>query len=115
MQPQELLDRCEYTIKYQMQEIDRLRAELERRDDELNRLLEWINGDSDALTVLQRTYLDRNTSTTDRIKAAASAIAYERPKISVQVQIGPAILGSKLDAARPMKTIEPKVIEHESS
>ena len=27
MQPQELLDRCEYTIKYQMQEIDRLRAE----------------------------------------------------------------------------------------
>ena len=30
MQTQELLDRCEYTIKYQMQEIDRLRAELER-------------------------------------------------------------------------------------
>ena len=45
MQTQELLDRCEYTIKYQMQEIDRLRAELDRRDDELKRLLEWINGD----------------------------------------------------------------------
>ena len=39
MQTQELLDRCEYTIQYQMKEIDRLRAELERRDDELNRLL----------------------------------------------------------------------------
>ena len=115
MQPQELLDRCEYTIKYQMQEIDRLRAELERQDDELNRLLEWINGDSDALTVLQRTYLDRNTSTTDRIKAAASAIAYERPKLSVQVQIGPAVLGQRLDQAHTMKTIEPKAIEHESS
>jgi hypothetical protein len=49
MQPQELLDCCEYTIKYQMAEIDRLRAELERRDDELNRLLEWINA-GDALT-----------------------------------------------------------------
>ena len=54
MQTQELLDRCEYTIKYQMQEIDRLRAELERRDDELKHLLEWINGDSDALACRAR-------------------------------------------------------------
>lgn len=115
MQTQELLDRCEYTIKYQRDEIDRLRALLERRDEELRILLEWINTDSDALTVLQRTYLDPKTSTTDRIKAAASAIAYERPKLSVQVQIGPAVLGQRLDQARTIKTIEPKVIEHESS
>ena len=113
MQPQELLDRCEYTIKYQMQEIDRLRAELERRDDELNRLIEWINGDADALATLQRTYMDPKTSTSDRIKAAGAAIAYERPKISVQVQIGPAVLGQRLDQAR-MKTIDAKVIEHET-
>jgi len=114
MQTQELLDRCEYTIKYQMKEIDRLRSELERRDEELKRLLEWINGDSDALTVLQRTYMDRNTSTTDRIKAAASAIAYERPKLSVSIQVGPAVLGQRLDQAR-IKTVQPKVIEHEGS
>jgi predicted ATPase len=54
MQPQELLDRCEYTIKYQMQEINRLRAELERRDAELNQLLEWINGDTDAQLYFER-------------------------------------------------------------
>jgi hypothetical protein len=93
MQPQELLDRCEYTIKYQMQEIDRLRAELERRDDELKLLLEWINGDADALTTLQRTYMDPKISTSDRIKAAGAAIAYERPKLSVQLRVGPAVLG----------------------
>jgi hypothetical protein len=51
MQPQELLDRCEYTIKYQMQVIDQLRAELERRDAELNLLLEWISDDADALAM----------------------------------------------------------------
>jgi hypothetical protein len=113
MQTQELLDRCEFTIKYQMAEIDRLRAELERRDDELNRLLEWVNGDSDALTVLQRIYLDRAATTTERIKAAASAIGYERPKLTVSVQVGPAVLGDRLDAARTMKTIEPKLIEHQ--
>jgi hypothetical protein len=106
MQPQELLDRCEYTIKYQMQEIDRLRALLERQDEEFKRLLEWVNGDADALTTLQRTYMDPRISTPDRIKAAGAAIAYERPKLSVQVRVGPAVLGERLDSARAMKTIE---------
>ena len=46
-----------------MQEIDRLRAELERRDEELVQLLAWINGDSDALTVLQRTYRPQDIDT----------------------------------------------------
>jgi hypothetical protein len=113
MQPQELLDRCEYTIKYQMQEIDRLRAELERRDAELSQLLEWINGDTDALVCLQRTYMDPHTPTSDRIKAAASAIAYERAKLAVSVRVGPALLGQRLDQTG-MKTINsPKVIEHQ--
>ena len=115
MQPQELLDRCEYTIQRQAQEIDQLRAELERRDEELTRLLAWVNGDADALLCLQRTYLDPKTSTPDRITAAGAAIAYERPKLSVQLQIGPAVLGERLDAARAMKTISPKLIEHQGS
>jgi hypothetical protein len=42
MQTQELLDRYEYAVKQQMQEIDRLRAELGRRDEELTQLLAWI-------------------------------------------------------------------------
>jgi hypothetical protein len=100
---------CEYTIAHQAQEIDRLRAEL-RRDEELN-------GDADALLCLQRTYMDPRTSTPDRIKAAGAAIGYERPKISVQLQIGPAVLGERLDAAKAMKTVNPgpKLIEHQGS
>ena len=58
MEMQEALDRCEYAIRHQQEEIARLRAELERKDEELTQLLAWINGDSDALTVLQRTYMD---------------------------------------------------------
>jgi hypothetical protein len=45
MQMQEALDRCEYAIKCQRDEIDRLRAELKQRDEELAQLLAWIDGD----------------------------------------------------------------------
>jgi hypothetical protein len=97
-----------------LDENDALRAELAQLRAENQRLVDWINGDADALTTLQRTYLDPKTSTTDRIKAAGAAIAYERPKLSVSVHVGPALLGERLDAARAMKTIDPKVIEHQS-
>ena len=115
MQAQEALDRCEYTIKYQRNEIDQLRAELERRDEELTQLLAWINGDSDALVILQRTYMDPRTSTSDRIKAAGAAIAYERHKLTVQLRVGPSVLGERLAQARALKTIEPKTIEHDAA
>jgi hypothetical protein len=75
---QEALDRCEFAIRHQQEEIARLRAELECRDEELTQLLAWINGDSDALTVLQRTYMDPRISTSDRIKACGAAIGYDR-------------------------------------
>ena len=97
-----------------LDENDALRAELAQLRAEVKRLVDWINGDSDALTTLQRTYLDPKTTTTDRIKAAGAAIAYERTKLSVQVHVGPALLGERLDQARTMKTIEPKVIEHQA-
>jgi len=89
-----------------MQEIDRLRAELERRDEELVQLLAWINGDSDALTVLQRTYMDPRTSTPD--------IGYERHKLTMQLRIGPSVLGERLARARAIKAAEPKTIEHQA-
>jgi hypothetical protein len=54
MQMQEALDRCEYAIKCQRTEIDRLRAVVKRQEEELTQLLAWIDGDSDALVVLQR-------------------------------------------------------------
>jgi hypothetical protein len=106
MQMQEALDRCEYAIRCQRDEIDRLRAELQRKDEELTQLLAWIDGDSDALVVLQRTYMDPRISTSDRIKACAAAVAYERHKLTVQVRVGPSILSERLAQARAPKTIE---------
>ena len=67
MQTQELLDRYQYTVRYQQTEIARLRADLERKDEELTQLLAWINGDSDALVTLQRIYMDTRTPTGERI------------------------------------------------
>ena len=99
------LARAEYVVKLQMAEIDRLR-------NEVDRLLAWINGDSDALTVLQGVYNNPDATDSNRIKAAASALPFERPKVSVSVNVGPALLGRRLDQ---MKTIEPTVIEHQSS
>jgi hypothetical protein len=46
MQMQEALDRCEFAIRHQQEEIARLRAELEHKDEELTQLLAWINGDA---------------------------------------------------------------------
>src|SRR6516165_1309715 len=57
-------------------EVDKLRAEV------LSRLLAWINGDADALTALQAIYLDPNETSVNRVKAAASAIGFERPKLA---------------------------------
>jgi hypothetical protein len=97
-----------------LDENDALRVELAQLRVENQQLVDWIMGNCDALTTLQRTYLDPKTSTTDRIKAAGAAIAYERPKLSVQVHVGPALLGERLDQAKAMKTIDPKVIEHQA-
>jgi len=114
MQMQEALDRCEYAIRHQQDEIARLRAVVERQDEELTQLLAWIDGDSDALVVLQRTYMDPRTSISDRIKACAAAVAYERHKLTVQLRVGPSVLSERLAHARAIKSTEPKVIEHQA-
>jgi hypothetical protein len=111
MQTQEILDRYRYTTKAQKDEIDRLRAVVERQDEELKQLLAWIDGDSDALVVLQRTYMDPRIPTSDRIKACAAAVAYERHKLTVQLRVGPSVLSEGLAQARAIKAA-PKVIEH---
>ena len=111
---QEALDRCEYAIRHQQDEIARLCAVVERQDEELTQLLAWIDGDSDALVVLQRTYMDPRTSISDRIKACAAAVAYERHKLTVQLRVGPSVLSEQLAHARAIKSTEPKVIEHQA-
>ena len=103
------LNRFECVIRLQMAEIDKLRAENKR-------LVDWIMGDADALTTLQAVYQNPQASEGNRIKAAAASLAFERPKISVQVSVrGPAVLGERLDQANGMKVVNPpKVIDHQA-
>ena len=69
-------------------------------------------GDRDALVCLQSIYNDHGVDQSSRIKAAAAAIAFERPKLSVSVQVaGPAVLGQRLEQAKTMKTVSPPLIE----
>ena len=72
-------------------------------------------GDRDALVSLQSIYNDADADRGSRIKAAAAAIGYERPKLTFGVQIsGPSVLGERLDQTRTMKTVnQPPLIEHQ--
>ena len=86
----------EYVIREQMREIDQLRAEVDG-------LVDWIAGGQDALSALQAAYVDPRSTPTNKIRAAASAIAYERSKpASVVVQID---FKSRVRDAR-MQTVE---------
>jgi hypothetical protein len=109
------ISRLEYACPAQMARIDEQHAKIKQLTDWNEQLVSWIMGSADALTCLQAVYNNPASSEGNRIKAAASALPFERPKISVSVSVrGPAVLGERLDAANGMKTIEPaKVIEHQ--
>jgi hypothetical protein len=71
----------EYVIREQMEEINQLRAEIDG-------LVDWIAGEKDALSALQAAYVDPRSTPTNKIRAASSAIAYERSKpASIVVQV----------------------------
>ena len=91
-----------------------LRAERDQLRSEVKQLIDWVMGDRDALHCLQSIYNDVGAAEGSRIKAAAAAIAFDRPKLSVSVQVsGPAVLGERLDQSRTMKTVNPPLIEHQ--
>src|SRR6516164_4580353 len=76
-------DDCEQyreIARLQYEEIERLRALIKQRDTELDVLVGWIAGDQDALSALQAVYADPRSSPANKIKAAASAVAFERSK-----------------------------------
>jgi hypothetical protein len=66
--------------RLQYEEIEKLRALIKQRDAELDALVSWIAGDEDALGTLRSVYADPRSSPANKIKAAASAIAFERSK-----------------------------------
>jgi len=85
-----------------------LKAEIAALRAENKRLIDWIMGNTDALTCLQAVYQSPESSEYSKIKAATGALPFERPKLSVAVAIrGSDILGQCLDDAKPMKVINP--------
>ena len=73
LSPADQIAQLEYVIREQMAEIDQLRAEVAG-------LVDWIAGGQDALSALQAAYVDPRSTPTNKIRAASSAIAYERSK-----------------------------------
>jgi hypothetical protein len=70
----------EDVIRQQMDEIDRQRALVSQKNAEIDALVAWIAGESDALSTLQSVYADPRVNIPNKVKAAIGAIAYERSK-----------------------------------
>jgi hypothetical protein len=104
--PDPQIARLEYTVREQ-------RALMEQMQAEIDRLVDWIMGDKDALTCLQAVYNDTTASEGNRIKAAASAIGYERPKMATTASLFVVDFRERVRQARlKAPLVEPKVIEH---
>ena len=70
----------EHALREQMGEIDRLRAIIDQKDVELDAVVAWIACDEDALGTLRSVYVDPRTSVPNKVKAASSALPFERSK-----------------------------------
>src|SRR3974390_536261 len=98
MDAQATIAQYDSALHQMLDENEALRAQLAQLRDENKQLVDWIMGDRDALVCLQSIYNDHGVDQSSRIKAAAAAIAFERPKLSVSVQVaGPAVLGQRLE------------------
>ena len=95
-------------VRRQMAEIDRQRKIIAEQSAEIENLVAWIGNDRDALMSLQAMYSNPNTAEGNRLKAAAAALAYERPKQPTMVAVAPVKLFDILEARRQ----QGKVIEH---
>jgi hypothetical protein len=62
-------------------------AEIEKLRAENKQLLDWITGDSDALTCLQAIYQNPESSEHTKIKAATGALPFERPKLTASIGV----------------------------
>jgi type II secretory pathway component PulM len=93
-----------------LDENEALRAEVTTLKGQLSTLVDWINGDADALTTLQSVYLSADEPAANRIKAAAAAIGYERPKLTATANVIVDFRQARLKA--PLKTIEHIPDEH---
>lgn len=67
-------------IKQQNAGLEQLIVEREQLRAEVDALVAWASGDQDALSILQKTYLNPQSPESYRIKAAGLALPFERSK-----------------------------------
>jgi hypothetical protein len=84
---QPTFDDYEKALHTMLDENEALQAEIVDVKGQLSTLVDWIMGDADALTTLQRVYLNPDEPAANRIKAAAAAIGYEKPKLAATANI----------------------------
>jgi hypothetical protein len=92
--------------RLQYEEIERLRAQIHEKDQELDAVIAWIAGDAGALETLQSIYINPKASIPWKVRAAIGAIGFERSKpASVSVVVD---FKSRVHDAR-MTTIEQRI------
>ena len=113
------VDEWKDIVRRQMAAIDQQRTEIAQLKSELAGLVAWAggDGDGDALGVLQSIYRNANTSDSTRVKAASSALGFERPKLSVTAVAPTRSLFAILEEARlkgrRVEQQPARVIEHQ--
>jgi hypothetical protein len=108
MSPADHIAQLEYALREQMTVIDELRATVDQRNAEIAELVAWIATDADALGTLRSVYVDPRTSVPNKVKAAASALPFERTRpASVNIVVD---FREQVKAAR-LHTIEQRRLE----
>ena len=74
---QKLIAEMDGALHTMLDENEALRAQVGELRGEIKRLVDWINGDRDALHCLQSIYNSPHADQGSRIKAASAAIGYE--------------------------------------
>ena len=96
--------RLEFVVREQMKHIDELRAKYDA-------LVEAVQKEYGAHGTLIITYADPTKPDSVRIKAAAAAFPFEKPKVSAPQQHQHFVLYDYLEAARLKKRQDLKVLE----
>jgi hypothetical protein len=113
LSPVEQVAELEHVVRVQMDEIDRLRALLDKKDADMDVLVQWIAEGGDALSTLQAVYVDPRQSSANKIRAAVGSLPYERARVATLsgvMVVGPGILGARLDQTG-MRVLAPSTIE----
>jgi hypothetical protein len=98
----------EKALHKMLDENEAQRLEIVNLKQQLSTLVNWINGDANALTTLQSMYLNPDEPAGNRIKAAAAAIGYEQPKLAATANL---VVDFRQRVQRARLKATPKLIE----